>query len=210
MQHDTHKGFREGRPRQEDPIRSAPTEPEAFLRWAAERPREDGKFELSRGRVVCNMIDASRPHGRVAKNIVGRLYNLLDPDRFDLNAADFAVQTPFGVRSPDVVVDNTSPHRDPSTSTPIFIAEVLSPSTENTDFTEQLEECTAIAALQTYLICSQDEPRAWLWARQGDGSWPAEPTELTGREGVIPLGGLGVELTMAATFRGIPDAPTVA
>jgi Uma2 family endonuclease len=208
MQHDTHKGFREGRPRQEDQVRSAPTEPEAFLRWAAERAREEGKFELSRGRVVCNMIYASRPHGRVATNIVGQLFNLPDRDRFDLNFADFAVQSPFGIRSPDVVVDNTSPRRDRSTSTPIFIAEVLSPSTADTDFTEKVEEYTAIASLQTYLICSQDEPRAWVWARQSDGTWPSEPTELTGREGTIPLGGLGVELAMAAVFRGIPDTPT--
>ena len=64
--------------------------------------------------------------------------------------------------------------------------------------------------MQTYLICSQDEPRAWVWARQSDGSWPKLPTELAGREGAIPLGGLGIELSMAAIFRGIPDAPTLA
>ena len=63
--------------------------------------------------------------------------------------------------------------------------------------------------MQTYLICSQDEPRAWVWARQGDGSWPRLPTELAGREGAISLGGLDVELSMAAIFRGIPDAPTL-
>jgi hypothetical protein len=62
---------------------------------------------------------------------------------------------------------------------------------------------------QTYLICSQDEPRAWVWARQSDGSWPKLPTELAGREGAIALGGLHVELSMAAIFRGIPDAPTL-
>jgi hypothetical protein len=67
---------------------------------------------------------------------------------------------------------------------------------------------TAINALQTYLICSQDEPRAWVWARQG-GSWPQRATELVGREGKIAVGGLGIELTMAAIFRGIPGAPTV-
>jgi hypothetical protein len=29
------------------------------------------------------------------------------------------------------------------------------------------------------------------------------------REASIPLGGLGIELSMAAIFRGIPDAPTL-
>jgi Uma2 family endonuclease len=206
MRQATHKIPGEGMRRQEELIRSAPTEPEAFLRWGAERQREDGKFELSRGRVTCDMINASRPHGRVAKNVVMELGRLLDGDRFDINFSDFAVQTPFGVRSPDVVVDHTSPRRDLSTSAPIFIAEVLSPSTANKDFTEKLEEYTAIQTLQTYLICSQDEPRAWVWARQVDGTWPKRPSELVGREGRIVLGGLGVELTMAAIFRGIPDA----
>jgi Uma2 family endonuclease len=215
MPQSTHKGLREGTGRQpeltrrEKLIGGAPTEPEAFLRWSAQRRREEGKFELSRGRVVCNMINASRPHSRVAKNMVLELGHLLDPDRFDIGIADFAVQTPVGIRSPDVVVDFANPHRDLSTSTPIFIAEVLSPSTAGTDFTEKLEEYTAIKTLQTYLICSQDEPRAWVWARQGDGSWPRLPTELVGRDGSIALGRLDIELATAAIFRGTPDAPTV-
>jgi hypothetical protein len=32
---------------------------------------------------------------------------------------------------------------------------------------------------------------------------------LVGREDTIALGGLGAELSMAAVFRGIPDAPTI-
>ncbi len=31
---------------------------------------------------------------------------------------------------------------------------------------------------------------------------------IEGREGTIPLGGLGIDLAMAAIFRGIPDPPT--
>jgi hypothetical protein len=64
--------------------------------------------------------------------------------------------------------------------------------------------------LQTYLVCSQDEPRAWAWARQADGSWLVEAEMVEGRERAIPLGGLGIELSMAGIFRGIPDPPTVA
>ena len=46
-------------------LASAPTDPDAFLLWASQRRREEGKFELTRGRVVCNMIWASRGHTRV-------------------------------------------------------------------------------------------------------------------------------------------------
>jgi Uma2 family endonuclease len=211
----THKGLREGTGRQpeltgrEKLIGNAPTEPEAFLLWGAQRKREEGKFELSRGRVTCNMIYASNHHSRVLRNLVVELGHLLDPDRFDIGISDFAVQTPYGVRSPDVVVSATAPRRELSTATPIFIAEVLSPSPAGTDFTEKLQEYTAIETLQTYLICSQDEPRAWVWARQGDGAWLRVSIELVGRDDSIALGGLGIELAMAAIFRGIPDAPTV-
>ena len=58
----THKGLREGTGRQpeltgrEKLIGNAPTEPEAFLLWGAQREREEGKFELSHGRVTCNVI----------------------------------------------------------------------------------------------------------------------------------------------------------
>jgi hypothetical protein len=81
MRQHTPKGLREGTARQpeltgrehlsglEDLIKGAPTEPEAFLRWAEQRRREEGKFELSRGRVVCNMIFASSFHSRVIWNL---------------------------------------------------------------------------------------------------------------------------------------------
>jgi hypothetical protein len=49
---------------------------------------------------------------------------LFYPDRFDIGVAGFAVQTPFGVRSPDVVVDLANPHRHLSASVPIFSAEL--------------------------------------------------------------------------------------
>jgi Uma2 family endonuclease len=211
MRQHTNKGLQEDPARhlepagREDLIASAPTEPEAFLRWAEQRPREEGRYELSHGRVTCTMVFASSLHSRVVKNLVIELGRLLDLDRFDIGISDFAVRTPYGIRSPDIVVEPARSHRALSATTPILIVEVLSPSTEKLDFTDKLQEFTAIETLQTYLICSQDEPRAWVWARQGDGSWPPKPTEMAGRDGSIAPAGLGIELAMAAIFRGIPD-----
>ena len=107
--------------------------------------------------------------------------------------------------TPTFVVDRVSSGlEDLACEAPIFIAEVLSPSTAGLDFTAKLQEYTAIASVQTYLICSQDEPRAWVWARQSDGSWPKLPTELAGREGAIPLGGLDVELSWPPSSAASP------
>jgi Uma2 family endonuclease len=156
------------------------------------------------------MIRVSRAHWRVTKNILVELVQKLDGTRFEAGPAELGVRTGIGVRYPDVIVDRASSGlTDLACEAPVCVVEVLSPSSIGRDFTEKLQEYTAIASVQTYLICSQDEPRAWVWARQGDRSWPKLPLELIGREGAIPLGGLAIELSMAAIFRGIPDPPTI-
>jgi Uma2 family endonuclease len=141
MKRQPYKGLQEDPARQllparrEDLIESAPIEPEAFLRWSEQRRREEGRFELSRGRVTCTMIWASSFHSRVLRNLIGQLDRLLDLDQFDVGISDFAVRTPYGIRSPDVVVERARSDSARSTATPIFIVEVLSPHTEKLDFT---------------------------------------------------------------------------
>ena len=195
----------------QEPFGDIPTEPEAFLRWAAKLDRHQPfKYELSEGKVSRMMIQVSRAHWLVTANILGELLAKLDRTRFQAGPAEFGVRTAVGVRYPDAIVDRASAGLgDLACEAPILIVEVLSPSTAGLDFTVKLEEYKAISSVQTYLISSQDEPRAWVWPRQSDGSWPRLPTELAGREGAIPLGGLGIEITMAAIFRGIPDAATL-
>ena len=199
----TSSGFAE---RAQEPYASIPTDPDAFLQWASRRPREDGKYELTRGQIIHKLNNVSRAHWTVATNLLVELAKTLDRDHFDCGSADFGVKTPDGVRFPDVLVDVASSSlKDFAATQPLFIAEVLSPSSVGRDFTEKLEEYTAIASLQTYLICSQDQARLWLWQRQADGAWPKFPLELSGREEAVHLDRLGVELSTAAIFRGIPD-----
>jgi Uma2 family endonuclease len=202
-----HAGFGE---RGQEPFGDIPTDPDAFLEWASRQPREAGRFELSKGRVIRTVINVSRRHALVCSNIAFELMRQLDRDLYQVAMADFAVRAGRSVRGPDIVVDLAQPDgSELSTSEPIFIAEVLSPSTAALDLTTKQREYTALPSLQTYLVCSQDEPRAWVWARQADGSWPVEAEMLEGRKVTIPLGGLGIELAMSAIFRGIPDPPTL-
>jgi len=197
--------------RSQEPIAEIPTEPEAFLRWAAGLDRHQPfKYELSRGKVSRMMIHVSRGHWRVTASILGELLQKLDSTRFEAGPAEFGVRTGVGVRYPDVLVDRLSSDLTGlACEAPILVVEVLSPSTAGLDFTVKLQEYAAIASVQTYLVCSQDEPRAWVWARRSDGTWPKLPVELADRDSVIALGGLDVELSMAAVFHGIPDAPSL-
>jgi Uma2 family endonuclease len=202
------RGFGE---RAQEPFGDIPTEPEAFLRWGTQLDRHHPyKYELSRGEIRRMMIQVSRAHWLVSTNILRELLAKLDPTRFQAGPSEFGVRTGVGVRYPDIVVDRASTDlKALACEAPIFIAEVLSPSTTAIDFTEKVEEYTAIPSVQTYLICSQDEPRAWSWSRLSDGVWPRKPAEFAGRQDSIPLGGLDIELSMAGIFRGIPDPPTL-
>lgn len=195
----------------QEPFVDIPTEPEAFLRWRVTLDRHHPyRYELSNGKVSRMMIQVSRAHWLVTANILGELLQKVDRNRFQAGPAEFGVRTGVGVRYPDVIVDRASDRLETlACEAPILIVEVLSPSTAGLDFTVKLQEYTGIPSVQTYLICSQDEPRAWVWTRQGDGSWPRLPRELVGRQETIALGGLDIELAMAAIFRGIPDAPTL-
>lgn len=196
----------------QEPFGDVPTEPEAFMRWGTTLDRSHPyKYELSNGKVSRMMIQVSRAHWLVTANILGELLQKVDRDRFQAGPAEFGVRTGIGVRYPDVIVDQASDRLETlACEAPLLIVEVLSPSTAGLDFTAKLQEYKGIPSVQTYLICSQDEPRAWVWARQGDGSWPRLPRELVGREDRIALGGLDIELAMSAIFRGIPDAPALA
>jgi Uma2 family endonuclease len=193
-------------------IEDIPTDTEEFLRWGTTLdPDHPFKYELSNGKVSRTMIQVSRGHWQVTSNILAELFSKLDRTRFRAGPTEFGVRTGVGVRYPDVIVDRASPHlRSLACEAPISIAQVLSPSTAGLDFTVKLREYKAIASVQTYLICSQDEPRAWVWQRGVDGEWPELPMELVGREGTIALRALGIELSMASIFLDIPDPPTVA
>lgn len=193
--------------RGQEPYRDIPTEPDAFLAWASRQPREAGRFELSNGKVT-RTVNVTRRHSMICLNIAVELRRLLDRKRFVVSSVDFAVRTPVGVRGPDVMVDSEQlPGAALATSQPVFIAEVLSPSSTALDLTTKQREYTGIPSLQTYIVCSQEGPLVWLWTRMPDNSWPVEARMIEDREVAIPLLGLEVELSMAAIFDGIPDLP---
>jgi Uma2 family endonuclease len=197
--------------RGQEPYADIPTDPDAFMHWAAGLTGDDGyKYELSRGKVIRMMNQISRGHWRVTANVLAELLKSLQGSCFEVGPSEFGVKTGVGVRYPDVVVDQRNDRlKDLACEAPILIVEVLSPSTAVLDVTTKQREYTAIPSLKTYLVCSQDEPRTWVWAREADGSFPIDADEFVGRDGTIPLGGLDIELSMAAIFRGIPDAPTL-
>ena len=187
-------------------VPDAPSDPDAFLRWSANRPREEGRYELSHGVVTRNMINVTRHHGYICANIVIALGRVLNIERYRITTADFAVRTPVGIRGPDILVEAVHPDGSALVSDlPLLLMEVLSPSTAGIDFSDKRDEYLGIASLQTYIICAQDEARVWVWARGADGTWPAQAQMLEGREAGTALGALDASLSLADVYRGIPD-----
>ena len=183
-------------------VPGAPADIDAFLDWISGQP-EGVRFELSRGRVYKSMVWVSRAHASICANIMFELMNRLDRDMFQISAAEFGVRTPHGARFPDVMVDPAGgPPLEKAAKRPSLLVEVLSPSTEDVDFGEKLEEYQTIDSLQHYMICSQTGRKVWLWTRNS-GDWPADPEIISDQSGIIALSALAIDLPMVAIYRGI-------
>ena len=172
---------------------------EAFFAWIEQRGE---RYEYDKGRVVM-MVYVTRNHARVTKNLVVALAVRLSSDSYEIVSADFAVDVGESVRFPDVLVEPRQADGNAlAADAPLLIAEVLSPSTEDVDFTDKRAEYLALPSLQSYLVLAADEPRAWLWQRV-KGSFPSKPEDIKGRERRIHLPTLGIEIPLAEIYQGV-------
>ena len=179
-----------------------PATADEFLRWNEER---EGRREFVNGRVVELMIHTTRNHVRIATRLMSVLLRQLGTGTFDIGSADFGVKTPDGIRYPDVFVDRPTPQSrgtDLAATEPVFVAEILSPSSYSRDFGEKVTDYTGLPSLLYYLILAQDEPRLWLWSRQDAAEWSG-PALIAGTGRSVELPRLGVTLSLAEIYDGI-------
>jgi Uma2 family endonuclease len=183
----------------DEPAPPPPVDRETFQRWAE---RQEGHYELVRGKVVM-MVDVSRNHARIVTRLIVALSSSLDPDHYEIAATDFGVNTSAGRRYPDILIEPASTDGKGRTAdTPLFIAEVLSPSNESVDLVEKAAEYTELTSLHTYAVFSQDEPKVWVWER-GEGGFPEKPELIEGRDAQLDIPALGARLSLAQLYRGI-------
>jgi Uma2 family endonuclease len=176
-----------------------PSTPEEFLVWNEGR---EGRREFVRGKVLEMMVNVSKHHLRLATALTHQLVNVLGTEKYDIGSADFGVKVGRSVRFPDVLVETFSENgKAHATESPLFIAEILSPSSMAEDFGPKALEYMGIPSLQHYLILSQDEPRAWLWSRE-IATWKG-PGIVSGHDQELLLQNLSVRLDMASLYRGI-------
>jgi Uma2 family endonuclease len=188
----------------DEPPPPPPVDRETFQRWAE---RQERRYEWVRGEIIM-MTEVSRDHATIITRLVIALSKILDLDRYAIATSDFGVNTGESRRFPDVLVEPVSRDGKGRTSeAPVFIAEVLSPSSVSIDMREKPTEYATLASLHTYAVFSQDEPRVWVWER-GEGGFPGKPGLVEGRDARLDIPALGASLSLAEIYRGI-GAPGV-
>ena len=164
----------------------------SFLAWLQGR---EGRYELVGGRVLM-MTGGTMAHGLIAGNVFQML-------RARLDRKIWAVLTEFGVdvgpgsiRYPDVVVVDRrgTKAKDLTTTAPVFIVEVLSPSTSAIDLRDKAAEYLGISSVAAYLILSQDEVKAWVYAKGADY---LRPHVVDGKGDSIGVPALGIDLPLS-------------
>jgi Uma2 family endonuclease len=175
----------------------------AFIEWNA---AEGERCELVDGRVVM-MPRPSRAHARIVMNLAMLLRAKLDPRLWEV-IFEFGLETgPETLRYPDIVVDRAGgPDKSYTASSPVLLAEVLSPSTAEIDLGDKAAEYLRIPSVLAYMVLSQDEPKAWVYLRTEQQL--QAPERVIGAEAVIRVKGLNLDLPMAEIYAGTTAGST--
>lgn len=175
----------------------------AFLAWAEAR---EEPCELVGGRVVM-MTRPMRAHALITGNLFAMLRDRLDRGRWSV-LVEFGVEGgPETLRYPDVVVEAVDPDLEGrTTSAPLLIVEVLSPSTAAIDLGDKAAEYLRLPSLLAYLVVAQDEPKVWLFLR-GAGGFQG-PHVVAGLDASVAMSPLGLDLPMAQIFAGVFEGET--
>lgn len=162
---------------------------------------------------IFDMSGGTIRHSRISANVNGALWSRLR----DKPCASFESNLrvcirPSGLRCyPDATVicgpieyDEDDAARETITN-PTAVFEVLSPSTEAYDRGVKGEGYRTVESLQAHLMISQSRPHVELFERQPDGRWLL--TDFTGREAVIALPALGIQLPLSEIYDRVEFDP---
>lgn len=176
----------------------------AFFAWV--QGQQGGRYELKDGTIIMHAGSTKR-HARLMTRFAVAIGAKLDPDQWSVTTGDYAVEVGSDIRYPDVLVERADTGGDLSTTAPVLLVEVLSPSSVARDMSLKLAEYTSLASLACYIVASQDEAIVWVWQRDADtGEFPRLPTELSSSSATIKIDALDLDLPLAELYRGIAGA----
>jgi Uma2 family endonuclease len=91
---------------------------------------------------------------------------------------------------------------DYTTSDPLVLIEVLSPSSEALDLGDKTAEYLRLPHLAAYIVFAQREAKAWVWLR-ADAGFSSGPDVMTGRDETVRIPALSVSLPFSDVYQGI-------
>lgn len=174
----------------------------------------DERFEYFDGEIV-SMAAGKISHGRISRNIVRTISNLLDGHPCEAFGGDTAIKTikAFPFRMPDasvvcgeVVIEEIRGIE--VLINPTLIVEVLSQSTGAYDHGEKFIAYQAIESFREYLLIEQNRPHVTRYVRQSDNQWLR--ADFIGLETAVKLESLGIVLPLSEIYRMVefPTAET--
>lgn len=175
------------------------------------------RFEYFGGEVF-NVAVGKVSHESIAANLMRALGNLLEDKSCQVFSGNTAVKTvlepPFRMPDASVVWGEILTEDDKGIEmllNPLFICEVLSPSTEAYDRDKKFLVYQAIESFKEYLLVERDRPHVTRYVRQSDSQWLR--ADVIGLESSIRLESLDVTLALSEIYRRIkfpvtePSAP---
>ena len=121
------------------------------------------------------------------------------------------VRSDSNVRIPDLAVTCArSRQESQSTSDPVLLVEILSPSNRSETWTN-VWTYTTIPTVQEILVLHSTAVRAEMLRRDTDGKWPERPEVL--EDGTLEVQSIGLQLPLTASYAGSrfdPELPALA
>ena len=175
---------------------------EEFLAW------DDGtdvRYELVGGEVFA-MTPPSPAHGMVAFNLGGEISARLKPPCKGVTEAGVRIPCRNDVFYQADLIVSCSPIQSGSSHVPepVVIIEVLSPSTAGHDCGTKVPDYRTVPSVKEIALVSSTAIRAELWHRTAE-RW--EVTDLVGKDAVLRLRSVDVEVPLATIYEGVAFEP---
>jgi Uma2 family endonuclease len=157
--------------------------------------------------LVTAMAGGTVEHSRLSTNLIGRLFAALLGRDCAVFGSDLLFQTGSQdmLTYPDLMVVCGPVERKPGKrnviTNPIFLVEVLSPSTEAIDRGAKSREYRLSPSIRQYALVSQDRPLIEIHTRAADGNWWI--SEVAGLAADCVFSSLECTIPMAALYEGV-------
>ena len=168
-------------------------------------PNDERHYQLIGGIIVA-MAPPAIPHQIIAGNLTGEIYASVRANRPNCTTRSQARIAPQGLLGRDHFETDITVTCEPGgyrgiAAEPLLIVEILSPSTERDDHFVKLPQYQAIPSLREILYVESERIAAIVYRRQADG-WDA--IEIDGPGARLELLTIGLDLPLAAIYRGVP------